>query len=235
MYRSVLAVSLILLMAAAPVPQVPAPNAASSTLSCVSKTGNARIATNVTGTPKSIRVYFKGEGGKSCGEYFVDMKPGGSPYAYSALLPTPDAATTAISYQVRIDYGDGKIVTQNAATVPVSSACAAPSLTASELRTAKNIVLGLTSAGQPESPCAFRCNGITAVLMPNNTLKPNEACRQSAVRRLLATASGKGGAGSAGITTVGAVAATAVVIAGGFAFAANRNSSRDRQVSPSRP
>jgi hypothetical protein len=234
MLRSITALSMVLLMSAAPAPQSAAPVTAQSALSCISKTGNAKIATTVTGTPKSIRVYFKGEGPKACGEYFVDMKPVQlAPGSYSALLPIPDATTTAVTYQVRIDYGNGKVVTQTATTVPVKAACAAPSLTSSELRTAKNMVLGLTSAGEPQTPCAFRCNGVTSVLLPNNTLRPNESCRPSLVKRLLTGAgSGEGGAGSVATT----VAAGAAVVAGGFAFAANRNNSqRDKQVSPSRP
>ena len=233
MYRSVLAVSLILLMAAAPVPQPAAGSAAKSALSCISKSGNAKITTNVTGTPKSVRVYFKGEGAKSCGEYFVDMKPNDLNSAdYSGLLPPPDATTTAVTYQVRIDYGNGKVVTQDVTTVPVKNECAAQSLTSKELKLAKNIVLGLTSAGQSTSPCGFRCTGVTSALMPNNVLQPNEACRVSLIQKTLKGAE----QGEPGATAM-EVAAGLLFVGGAFAFQSNRNNSnqRDRQPSPSRP
>ena len=148
-------------------------------LGCVAPDRNARITARIQGPVKSARVVFRSADPK-CDEYFVEMRQSANdPTLYWALLPLVAPGTRVVSYQVRVDPGNGEkpvLSPSEPLTVPVREGCTADPLSEAEQRAANNMTLGLTSSGQTGAPCAFRCNGITSVLTIANELRPNEEC-----------------------------------------------------------
>jgi hypothetical protein len=195
-------------------------------LSCVAQDRNVRITARIEGRVKTARVYFRAAEPK-CDEYFVEMH--GSPQdpaLYWAILPLAGLETRLISYQVRVDSGDGgKAIVSPAEplNVAVLAGCVPESLSPAEQRAADNITLGLVSSGQSGTPCGFRCNGVTSVLTVANELRPNQEC----LRRKPWYMTPKGRT---------AIGAGALLLGGGvFIWNENNNKDRDRPPSPARP
>lgn len=147
-----------------------------SAATCASKTQNLRVTAHVDGAPKNVRLYFHAVG-PTCGDYYVDMhRDASNPNQYWAMLPIVGPDTTAVTAQVKADFGAGAYLPGDAVVVPVKADCPATTLTSDETRAANNIVLGLTQANQTSIPCAFKCKGVTSFLTTTNELKPNEQC-----------------------------------------------------------
>jgi len=155
------------------------PSVITKPLGCVAPDRNARITAKIQGKVKTARVAFRSIDPK-CDEYFVEMRQSATdPTLYWALLPIIAPGTRVLSYQVRVDPGNGEspvLSPSEPLTVAVREGCIAEPLSEAELRTAGNLILGLTSSGQTGAPCGFRCNGITSVLTTANELRPNEEC-----------------------------------------------------------
>jgi hypothetical protein len=155
------------------------PSVITKPLGCVAPDGSARITAKIQGKFKTARVFFRSVDPK-CDEYFVDMRQSASdPTLYWALFPMVAPGAHVISYQVRVDPGNGEKLVLSPSeplTVAVRDGCVADPLSETEQRAASNLILGLTSSGQTGAPCGFRCNGITSVLTTANELRPNEEC-----------------------------------------------------------
>lgn len=159
------------------------PSVITKPLGCVAPDRNARVTAKIQGKVKTARVYFRAQtvpDKSKCEEYFVEMRQSATdPTLYWAVLPLVAPGTLVISYQVRVDPGNGESLVRSPSeplTVSVRNGCLADPLSEAEQRAASNTVLGLTSSGQTGEPCGFRCNGITSLLTMANQLRPNEEC-----------------------------------------------------------
>lgn len=205
------------------------PSVVTKPLTCIAKNRNARITARIEGPVKSARVYFHSTDPK-CDEYYVDMRPNPSdPTLYWALLPLAAPNTRALSYQVRVDPGNGaKVVVSPSEplTVPVIEGCIADPLSPSEQRAADNITLGLTSGSQRGAPCAFQCKGVTSMLTSTNELRPNEDCFNllAANKAWYTTGAGKQ-----------AIGAGAALLGGALIWNHRHDDDANRPVSPARP
>jgi hypothetical protein len=194
-------------------------------LGCVAKDRNARITSRIEGRVKTARVFFHSVDPK-CDEYFVEMRQSpNDPTLYWAVLPLVAPTTLTLSYQVRVDPGNGEkavLSPSEPLTVPVREACTAEPLSEAEQRMAENLTLGLSSSGQTGAPCAFRCNGVTSILTTANELRPNEECFRvlAANKPWYRTTAGRVGIGGAALL-------------GGYIWNSNRETAK--AVSPARP
>jgi hypothetical protein len=200
------------------------PSIVTKPLTCVAKDRNARITARIEGRVKTARVYFRALDPK-CDEYYVNMHQSPlDPTLYWAVLPLVGPETHLLSYQVRVDSGDGgkpNVSPAEPLTVAVQAGCVADSLSAIEQRAADYITLGLVSSGQSGAPCGFRCDGITSILTAANELRPNEACFSKKAWYMT-----PGGRIALGAGTV---------LIGGGVFIWNERNNKDRAVSPARP
>jgi hypothetical protein len=172
----------VLLSSVAVVLSAAPPSVLTKPLGCVAPDRNARVSAKIQGKVKTARVMFRAHpvDDTKCEEYFVEMRQSPSdPTVYWALLPIVAPGTRSLSYQVRVDPGNGEspvLSPSEPLTVAVREGCVADPLSEAEQRTANNLILGLTSSGQTGAPCGFRCNGITTLLTTANELRPNEEC-----------------------------------------------------------
>lgn len=143
-------------------------------LGCVPARGNARVVATFK-LPDSVisaRVYFRRDGQAS--DYFLEMRRGDVD-RYWALLPPPEDAGGAVVYRIVGRDGSGNLATTPSIKVAVSSACPV-SLSEEEHRAARNIVLGLTMAGQNQNPIGFGCQGIVGQISPSGELRNVTPC-----------------------------------------------------------
>ena len=143
-------------------------------LGCVPARGNARVVATfkLPDSVTSARVYFRRDGQTS--EYFLEMRRGDLD-RYWALLPPPEEAGGFVAYRVVGRDGNGNSASTPLIKAPVSTSCAF-SLSEEERRAARNIVLGLTAAGQTQNPTGFGCEGIVGQISPLGELRNVTPC-----------------------------------------------------------
>ncbi len=143
-------------------------------LTCVPARASARVVASIK-LPDSLtsaRVYFRQEGQAS--EYFLEMRRGDLD-RYWAVLPAADSAEGFVVYRIVARDGSGNSVSTPSARAAISSTCAV-SLSAEELRAARNIVLGLTAVDQNQNPAGFGCEGIVAMISPSGEFRSVTPC-----------------------------------------------------------
>lgn len=136
-------------------------------LSCLPVDTSAQV---VAGTPASVssaRVYFRPDSGTS--DYFVEMRRG-SGDGWVGFLPAAISEQTAVTYRVEMKDSDGKALRTPPRHVRASVACPVR-MTDEERRMSKNLVIGLTAAGQPVVPVGFSPVGIVARITPGGVLE----------------------------------------------------------------
>jgi hypothetical protein len=155
-------------------------------LACVPAGGHARVAATLPEgfAPASVRVYFRSAATKD--EYFVEMRRSGRD-GYWAVLPAPSLQTPSVAYRVVARGGDGSVLATDAANVPVIASCPA-TLSDEELRSARNLVVGVSSKGQPAVPTGFECRGIVARISADGDLSAYSACAEVSRAAMLARA-----------------------------------------------
>lgn len=155
-------------------------------LTCVPAGGNARVAAALPEgfSPASVRVYFRS--GATNDEYFVEMRRSARD-GYWAVLPAPSSRTASVAYRVVARDGDGRVLTTDVANVPVVASCPV-TLADEEMRSARNLVVGLSSKGQPVVPPGFECRGIVARISADGDLSTYSACAEVRRAAMLAIA-----------------------------------------------
>lgn len=145
-------------------------------IACVSSGMNPRISATVPASLSSPRVFFRANNERT--EYYVDMhRSSVNSNEWFAILPSPEPATTSITYRVAAVDDNKQWVVSAPITISATKSCAA-TLTGEERSMANGIVLGLTTAGQSEVPAGFSCRGIVKVLGVDCQLRDAEGCRR---------------------------------------------------------
>ncbi len=146
------------------------------TLRCIPVDASARVVAGTTAAQavSSARVYFRPEGVPF--DYFVEMRRATGDN-WVGFLPSAASPETAMVYRVEMKDADG--VTRRTAPVRVQASAACPMrMSDEETRMSKNLILGLTAAGQPVVPAGFSSVGIVARISPEGdlqTLPPGSA------------------------------------------------------------
>lgn len=145
-------------------------------LRCIPVDSSARVLAGTTAAQpvSSARVYFRPEGVTF--EYFVEMRRATGDN-WVGFLPAASSAETAIVYRVEMKDADGLARRTSPTRVQASTSCPI-AMSAEETRMSKNLILGLTAAGQPVVPTGFSAVGIVARISPEGdlqTLPPGSA------------------------------------------------------------
>lgn len=149
---------------------------AHETLRCIPVDASARVVAGTTAAQavSSARVYFRPEG--VAFDYFVEMRRATGDN-WVGFLPSAASAETAMVYRVEMKDADG--VTRRTAPARVQASTSCPiRMSDEETRMSKNLILGLTAAGQPVVPAGFSSVGIVARISPEGdlqTLPPGSA------------------------------------------------------------
>jgi hypothetical protein len=149
---------------------------AHETLRCIPVDASARVAAGTAASQavSSARVYFRPEGASF--DYFVEMRRATGDN-WVGFLPAAASPETAIIYRVEMKDADGVARRTAPARVQASASCPIR-MSDEETRMSKNLVLGLTTAGQPVVPVGFSAMGIVARISPEGdlqTLPPGSA------------------------------------------------------------
>ena len=138
-------------------------------LLCLPMDTSARVSASVgrEASVSSARVYFRPEGAAS--DYFLEMRRS-SGSNWVAFFPVVASSETAVLYRIEVRDGEGRMQATPAVRVKASPGCQAL-MTDDERRMAKNLVLGLTVAGQPVVPVGFSSAGIVARITPSGDLQ----------------------------------------------------------------
>ena len=139
------------------------------TLTCIPVDSSARVAasTSAAEAVSSARVYFRPEGAAS--DYFVEMRRGTGDN-WVGFLPAAASTETTILYRVEMKDADGLARRTAPARVKASASCPVR-MSDEDRRMSKNLVLGLTAAGQPVVPAGFTAAGIVARISPEGDLQ----------------------------------------------------------------
>lgn len=214
---------------------------------CASPAEPVKIVSYVPTDSVWSKVYFKAAGQQL--EYYVPMRRAadGSMWAF---IPAPELTTKSFQYRVVSMDSKGVQSSSTVATAATVLSCPAPTLTAAEQRAASNIVIGLTSPGQPAVPTGFRCKGVVSYITANGEMRNNYECRavvaSAGQTGATSAGSGTGAAGATGNATGAAASAsnalstrTVIAITAGAAVAGGllyeKNHKHHKPVSPSRP
>lgn len=138
-------------------------------LTCIPVDASARVAAGTAAAEavSSARVYFRPEGAAS--DYFVEMRRGTGDN-WVGFLPAAASTETAILYRVEMKDADG--LARRTAPVRVKASASCPvRMSDEDRRMSKNLVLGLTAAGQPVVPAGFTAAGIVARISPEGDLQ----------------------------------------------------------------
>lgn len=138
-------------------------------LSCLPVDASARVAagTDASIAVSSARVYFRPAG--AANDYFVEMRRGTGD-TWVGFLPAAASAETAITYRIEMKDSDG--VARRTAPTRVQASVSCPvRMSDEDRRMSRNLVLGLTSAGQPVVPAGFSSVGIVARISPEGDLQ----------------------------------------------------------------
>ena len=149
---------------------------AHETLRCIPVDASARVVagTSASQAISSARVYFRPEGVSF--DYFVEMRRATGDN-WVGFLPAAASAETAIVYRVEMKDSEG--VARRTAPVRVQASSSCPMrMSDEETRMSKNLILGLTTAGQPVVPAGFSAMNIVARISAEGdlqTLPPGSA------------------------------------------------------------
>ena len=165
----------------------------------VPKGANARITASVPPqtSVSAARVYFNAEG--KTPEYYLEMVRGDSGNFW-AVLPIPKSETKKVQYRILFRDAEGKDTWLPRETVPVDNTKF--DLTETEIRYAKNLVIGVTDPDVELLPDGWECYGVVSSINVVGELKPNEVCRSVIIPPALWVA------GGTALTAVGAVILT---------------------------
>ena len=138
-------------------------------LTCIPVDASARVAAGTAASEavSSARVYFRPEGVAS--DYFVEMRRGTGDN-WVGFLPSAASADTVITYRVEMKDADGRARRTAPTRVQASASCPVR-MSDEDRRMSKNLVLGLTAAGQPVVPAGFSAAGIVARISPEGDLQ----------------------------------------------------------------
>lgn len=138
-------------------------------LACIPVDSSARVAAGLDrdGTVASARVYFRPEGATA--DYYIEMRRGTGD-TWVGFLPAASSAETAITYRLEVKDAEGRAQRTKPVRVQASATCPVR-MSDEDRRMSKNLVLGLTSAGQPVVPAGFAAAGIVARISPEGDLQ----------------------------------------------------------------
>jgi len=138
-------------------------------LTCIPIDASARVAAGTAASiaVSSARVYFRPEGGPS--DYFVEMRRGTGDN-WVGFLPAAASTETVITYRIEMKDAEGVARRTTPARVQASASCPVR-MSDDDRRMSKNLVLGLTAAGQPVVPAGFSAAGIVARISPEGDLQ----------------------------------------------------------------
>lgn len=138
-------------------------------LTCIPVDASARVAagTSASVAVSSARVYFRPEG--VAFDYFVEMRRGTGDN-WVGFLPAASSQETAITYRIEVKDAEG-VARRTAPTRVQASASCPVRMSDEDRRMSKNLVLGLTAAGQPVVPAGFSSLGIVARISPEGDLQ----------------------------------------------------------------
>ena len=138
-------------------------------LMCIPVDSSARVAAGTAASEavSSARVYFRPEGVAS--DYFIEMRRGTGDN-WVGFLPSAASEDTVITYRVEMKDSEGRA--RRTAPVRVQASASCPVRRSDDdRRMSKNLVLGLTAAGQPVVPAGFTAAGIVARISPEGDLQ----------------------------------------------------------------
>jgi hypothetical protein len=138
-------------------------------LTCIPVDASARVAAGTAASiaVSSARVYFRPEG--VAFDYFVEMRRGTGDN-WVGFLPAAASADTVITYRIEMKDADG--VARRTSPTKVQASFTCPTRMSDEdRRMSRNLVLGLTAAGQPVVPSGFSAAGIVARISPEGDLQ----------------------------------------------------------------
>lgn len=138
-------------------------------LSCIPVDSSARVAAGMGAAEaiSSARVYFRPDG--VAWDYFVEMRRGTGDN-WVAFLPSASSPETAITYRIEVKDADARVRRTAPVRVQASLSCSLR-MSDEDRRMSKNLVLGLTAAGQPVVPAGFTAAGIVARISPDGDLQ----------------------------------------------------------------
>jgi hypothetical protein len=138
-------------------------------LTCIPVDSSARVAAGMGASEaiSSARVYFKPEG--TAADYFVEMRRSNGDN-WVAFLPLAASPDTVITYRLEVKDADGRVRRTAPVRVQASAACPVR-MSDEDRRMSKNLVLGLTVAGQPVVPAGFTAAGIVARISADGDLQ----------------------------------------------------------------
>lgn len=165
-FRKALLAALIFGMVSASAEMIPISHVP---LSCIPVDSSARIAAGTAATEavSSARVYFRPEG--VAFDYFVEMRRGTGDN-WVGFLPSAASAETVMTYRVEMKDSEGRARRTVPVRVQASVSCPVR-MSDDDRRMSKNLVLGLTAAGQPVVPAGFTAAGIVARISPEGDLQ----------------------------------------------------------------
>jgi hypothetical protein len=145
---------------------------------CVHPGSNASVGALITPSSASApvasaRVRFHAYGHE--GDYYLEMRRGDHDQ-YWAVLPQVKESTDAILYRVVAKDVAGQESSSASLMIHTGMDCPVPVLNPDERRYASNLVLGLTSDGQADTPPGFLCTGIISVIKTSGQLA-STTCR----------------------------------------------------------
>jgi hypothetical protein len=138
-------------------------------LTCIPVDSSARVAAGTAASEavSSARVYFRPEG--VAFDYFVEMRRGTGDN-WVGFLPSAASPDTVITYRVEMKDSEGRARRTAPTRVQASASCPVR-MSDEDKRMSKNLVLGLTAAGQPVVPAGFTAAGIVARISPEGDLQ----------------------------------------------------------------
>jgi hypothetical protein len=196
---------------------------------------NARVVATVAPPLTSPRVFFRANGERT--EYYVDMKRGSKANEWVAILPSIETSTKSVTYRVGAMDANKAWVVAPPVTISSKSSCPALTLSADDQRSANNIVLGLTTAGQSEVPPGFSCRGIASIIDYDCKLRPADGCRRLLAQGRTGVPAIIAAAGASGLSNAALLGLAAAGLGLGLLvyYSDNEGGSGGGAASPSRP
>lgn len=139
------------------------------TLTCIPVDSSARVVAGMGASEaiSSARVYFRPDG--AAADYFVEMRRATADN-WVGFLPAAISAETVITYRIEVKDADARVRRTPPTRVQASVACPVR-MSDEEKRMSRNLVLGLTRAGQPVVPAGFSAAGIVARISAEGDLQ----------------------------------------------------------------
>jgi hypothetical protein len=139
------------------------------TLTCIPVDSSARVVAGMGDSEaiSSARVYFRPDG--AAADYFVEMRRATADN-WVGFLPAAISSETVITYRIEVKDADARVRQTPPARVQASLSCPVR-MSDEEKRMSRNLVLGLTRAGQPVVPAGFSAAGIVARISAEGDLQ----------------------------------------------------------------